>query len=155
MVTGPRRLAEPTREESLRLLARARMGRIVFTHQALPAIRPVNHLLDDGHVIIRSHLGAALVTAAGSATGVVVAYEADAIDSDDHLGWSVVVTGTAHLVRDPGEVARYQQQLARGRRAGRAAPVPAAPAGGSCSASVTQVKTSASNLDNAMKSNCQ
>ena len=82
-----------------------------FTQQALPAIRPVNHLLDDGHVIIRSRLGAALVTAAGSATGVVVAYEADAIDPDGHLGWSVVVTGTAHLVRDPGEVARYQQQL--------------------------------------------
>jgi hypothetical protein len=87
------------------------MGRVVFTHQALPAIRVVNHLLDDGHVIIRSHLGTALTVAAGFAAGVVVAYEADAIDPGDHLGWSVVVTGTARLVRDPGEAARYKQQL--------------------------------------------
>ena len=111
MVARPRRLTELTRGESVRLLASAGMGRVVFTHQALPAIRVVNHLLDDGHVIIRSHLGTALTVAAGFAAGVVVAYEADAIDPGDHLGWSVVVTGTARLVRDPGEAARYKQQL--------------------------------------------
>jgi hypothetical protein len=42
---------------------------------------------------------------------VVVAYEADVIDPVEHLGWSVVVTGTARLIRDPAEVARYQQVL--------------------------------------------
>lgn len=46
MVTGPRRLAEPTREESRRLLARAGMDRILFTYQALPAIRPVSRVLE-------------------------------------------------------------------------------------------------------------
>ena len=43
--------------------------------------------------------------------GVVVAYEADAIDPDTHLGWSVVVTGYAHLVTDADELARYRALL--------------------------------------------
>jgi hypothetical protein len=51
------------------------------------------------------------VPTAGAAPGIVVAYEADAIDPASHLGWSVVITGTAHLVRDTDEVARYQPQL--------------------------------------------
>lgn len=108
--TASRRvLRELTREEAFRLLGSVSLGRVVFTDQALPAIRPVNHLVDDGHVIIRSHTGAALVTAAER--GVVVAYEADAIDPDEHVGWSVVVTGVARLVRDPAAAARYEQRL--------------------------------------------
>lgn len=107
--TSRRALRELGREESLRLLGSVSLGRVVFTHRALPAIRPVNHLLDDGRVIIRSHSGAAIVTAAEQ--GVVVAYEADTIDPDEHVGWSVVVTGVARMVRDPAAVARYEQQL--------------------------------------------
>jgi hypothetical protein len=42
---------------------------------------------------------------------VVVAYEADSIDPDTHLGWSVVVTGYAGLVTDPRRLARYQEML--------------------------------------------
>lgn len=41
----------------------------------------------------------------------MVAYEADTIDPDSHLGWSVVVTGVAQLVREPEQVARYQRML--------------------------------------------
>lgn len=59
---------------------------MVFTQHALPAIRVVNHLVDGEDVIIRSHAGAAVVTAAGAADGLVVAYEADWVTADDHLG---------------------------------------------------------------------
>ena len=111
MSVGQRHSTELTRGESLRLLASVSFGRLVFTLQALPAIRPVNHLLDDGDVIIRTHLGAPVVAAAGTAPGVVVAYEADEIDPSEHLGWSVIVTGRAHLVHDPQQVARYEQTL--------------------------------------------
>lgn len=52
-----------------------------------------------------------MVAAAGTAPGVVVAYEADEIDPGEHLGWSVIVTGRAYLVRDPQQVARYEQML--------------------------------------------
>lgn len=106
---GRRALRELTGEEALRRLGSLSLGRVVFTDRALPAIRPVNHIVDDGQVIIRSHTGAALLSAAER--GVVVAYEADRFDPDEHVGWSVVVTGVARLVRDPAAVARYRELL--------------------------------------------
>ncbi|MFC8348497.1 pyridoxamine 5'-phosphate oxidase family protein [Streptomyces sp. NPDC057280] len=99
--------------EALRLLAGVPLGRVVFTRHALPQIRPVNHVVDGGDIVIRTHEGAALTSHTGQADGqgVVVAYEADLIDPDTHLGWSVVVTGYAHLVTDPRELARYRAML--------------------------------------------
>jgi hypothetical protein len=110
MVTGTRQLESLSREESLRLLGSASLGRVVFTRSALPAIRPVNHIVDGDKIIIRTHLGA-VIAAAVDGTGTVVAYEADMIDPDDHLGWSVIVVGRASRVTDPGEINRYQQAL--------------------------------------------
>lgn len=109
----PRRTVEIDGAEALRLLGSVPMGRIAFTRQALPTIRPVNHIVDDGHIVIRTHEGAALTsrTLQADGPGVVVAYEADAIDPDTHLGWSVVVTGYAHLVTNTLELARYQELL--------------------------------------------
>jgi hypothetical protein len=106
---GPRRLVELPPDEAIRLLGSVSYGRIVFTNRALPAIRPVNHLVDRGDVIIRTHLGAAVMTAATE--GMVVAYEADAIDPDTRVGWSVVVTGIARVVAEPVQAARYQHLL--------------------------------------------
>ncbi|MET8765684.1 pyridoxamine 5'-phosphate oxidase family protein [Streptomyces sp. NPDC004658] len=110
---GPRRSVELDSDEALRLLGGVSFGRIVFTRHALPTVRPVNHVLDNGDIVIRTHEGAALTARVGQAggQGVVVAYEADAIDPDTHLGWSVVVTGYAHLVTDAEELARYQALL--------------------------------------------
>ncbi len=102
-------LVELGRAEALGVLGGAGFGRVVFTRGALPAIRPVNHALIDGKLVIRTHEGAALTGAAGA--GVVVAYEADVIDPDTHLGWSVVVTGFARLVRDPDTLARCKALL--------------------------------------------
>ncbi|MFI0539351.1 pyridoxamine 5'-phosphate oxidase family protein [Streptomyces sp. WSLK1-3] len=109
----PRRSIGIDSAEALRLLGSVSVGRIVFTQHALPTIRPVNHVLADGDIVIRTHAGAALTSRTRQAPqqGVVVAYEADAIDPDTHLGWSVVVTGYAQLVTDPDELARYQALL--------------------------------------------
>ena len=74
---GAQRLADA---EALRLLASVSYGRVVFTLKSLPAIRPVNHLLDDGRIIIRTRLTSAISAAMRSSDGVVVAYEADSID---------------------------------------------------------------------------
>ncbi|MFI6359773.1 pyridoxamine 5'-phosphate oxidase family protein [Streptomyces sp. NPDC050743] len=111
---GPRRSIELDSDEALRLLGSVSFGRIVFTRHALPTVRPVNHVvLDNGDIVIRTHEGAALTARAGQADGqgVVVAYEADVIDPDTHLGWSVVVTGYAHLVTDSEELTRYEALL--------------------------------------------
>ncbi|GHF54878.1 pyridoxamine 5'-phosphate oxidase family protein [Streptomyces griseosporeus] len=110
---GPRRTVALGSAEALRLLGSVSFGRLVFTRQALPTIRPVNHVLDGGDIVIRTHDGGALTTRArqAGAQGVVVAYEADAIDPDTHLGWSVVVTGYARLVTDPADLAHCRALL--------------------------------------------
>ncbi|MFR9725541.1 pyridoxamine 5'-phosphate oxidase family protein [Streptomyces sp. MS19] len=112
-VSRPRRSIALDSAEALRLLGSVSLGRIVFTRYALPTIRPVNHVLDGGDVVIRTHEGAAMTsrTRQAGGPGVVVAYEADAIDPVTHLGWSVVVTGYAHLVTDTDELARYRRLL--------------------------------------------
>ena len=85
---------ELSRAEAMRLLASVDYGRVVFTLKALPAIRPVNHLVDDGRIIIRTRLTTTISTVVGSArSGVVVAYEADNFDPQSRAGWSVVATG--------------------------------------------------------------
>ncbi|MFI6409925.1 pyridoxamine 5'-phosphate oxidase family protein [Streptomyces sp. NPDC050548] len=103
-------MVELGRDEALKLLAEAPLGRVVFSHQALPAIRPVNHLVEaNGDIVIRTHTGSALLGRA--ALSGVVAYEADDLDPATRTGWSVVVTGTASRVSDPAELARYQAAL--------------------------------------------
>ena len=105
-----RQAVELTATESWRLLSGVSLGRIVFTQHAMPAIRPVNHVVDDEMIIIRSHLGAAIVGRVTS-DGAVVCYEADDIDPARHTGWSVIVTGMARLISDPAAVSRYKQLL--------------------------------------------
>lgn len=95
----------------MRLLASVPIGRVVFTQRALPAVRPVNHMVDGNDIIIRSHPGAAIVFAADQGAGVVVAYEADQISPVTRTGWTVIVTGTARLVHDAADAARYESLL--------------------------------------------
>jgi pyridoxamine 5'-phosphate oxidase-like protein len=121
---------ELTAGECWQLLASVPIGRVVFTHRAMPAIRPVNHLVEGRTIIIRTHLGAAIASRAatplaeastagtaasagarGEEPGSVVCYEADQIDPVRHTGWSVIVTGLARLVTDPGAIARYADTL--------------------------------------------
>jgi hypothetical protein len=109
-VNGQRELAELPRDEALRLLGSVPFGRVVFTARAMPAIRPVNHLVDGGSIIIRTSLGSALSTDVDG-TGTVVAYEADHIDPGTRQGWSVVVIGRAALVTDGPQHLLYQQAL--------------------------------------------
>ncbi|MBO0770153.1 MAG: pyridoxamine 5'-phosphate oxidase family protein [Actinobacteria bacterium] len=111
MDDGPRQMRELSRAEAMRRLGSVPVGRVVFTRHALPAVRPVNHLVDGGQVIISSHEGSAIVTAARAGMGTVVAYEADEIDPACRTGWSVVVTGLARLVGERERVARYQDLL--------------------------------------------
>src|SRR5437667_22837 len=58
-VTTERELAELPKDEALRLLGSVPFGRVVFTARALPAVRPVNHLVDGNRIIIRTSPGAA------------------------------------------------------------------------------------------------
>lgn len=109
-MVAPRQALELIPAECWQLLRGTSVGRVVFTMKALPAIRPVNHLVDGPLIVIRSHLGSA-ITGHASGDGAVVCFEADEIDPARHIGWSVVATGIARLVRDPGSADRFKEAL--------------------------------------------
>jgi nitroimidazol reductase NimA-like FMN-containing flavoprotein (pyridoxamine 5'-phosphate oxidase superfamily) len=111
MNEGDRQMRPMSRQQALDKLANAELGRVVFTQHAMPAIRPVNHVLLDGRVVIRSHDDSAITARADHGRGSVVVYEADEIDPRTRTGWSVTVTGLARLVEDPALIARYQEIL--------------------------------------------
>ena len=92
-----RSLEALSRRESIELLSRQVVGRVVFTHSALPAVVPVTFAIRDDAVMIRTAQGTRLAAAADRG---VLAFEADEIDPVARTGWSVVVTGVAELVTD-------------------------------------------------------
>jgi nitroimidazol reductase NimA-like FMN-containing flavoprotein (pyridoxamine 5'-phosphate oxidase superfamily) len=110
-IAPARQAIELTEGECWRLLASVSIGRVVFTQRAMPAIRPVNHVIDGRTIFIRTHLGAAIAARAsdarGEPRGSVVCYEADDLDPARRAGWSVIVTGMARLVTDPAAASRY------------------------------------------------
>jgi hypothetical protein len=113
LIARPRQAIELTESECWQLLSSVSIGRVVFTHRAMPAIRPVNHFIDGRRIIIRTHNGAAIASRTletngqGKRPGSVVCYEADDLDPVRHTGWSVIATGLAHLVTGPDDIARY------------------------------------------------
>lgn len=94
-----------TEEECRELLGKVPLGRIVFTDRALPAVQPVNFVLSQGNVIIRTTAGSKLAAAARNA---VVAFEVDQFDADACKGWSVVVVGHSHVASEDGELSQLR-----------------------------------------------
>jgi len=94
-------LAMLDRQECLELLQRVRVGRLVFTEGALPAVQPVNFRLFRDNVVIRVAGGVKLEAAARN---FVVAFQADELDPDLRTGWSVTVVGHAQRITDVDEL---------------------------------------------------
>lgn len=92
-----------TQAESLELLGTQRVGRLVYTRRALPAVTPVNFVLRDGAVWIWT---ASASSMAQAVRGAVVGFEVDRIDEVTRTGWSVVVLGVAELVVAGAQVER-------------------------------------------------
>ncbi|MFI7613533.1 pyridoxamine 5'-phosphate oxidase family protein [Nonomuraea terrae] len=104
----PRALTELSREESLRLLGNVGLGRIVFISRAMPAIRLVTHVMHDGHIVARTGYEPEIEAVLRPRGTSMVVYQADMVDPATHLGWNVMVTGTAALVPDDGAFAGRQ-----------------------------------------------
>ncbi len=83
------------RRQCLDRLAQVRVGRLVFTEDALPAIQPVNFRVWREDVVIRVAGGPKLQAATANQ---VVAFEADVLDADLRNGWSVTVVGHAEPI---------------------------------------------------------
>jgi nitroimidazol reductase NimA-like FMN-containing flavoprotein (pyridoxamine 5'-phosphate oxidase superfamily) len=90
------------RHDCLGLLAGATIGRLGLCIGALPVVLPVNFVLTDAGIVIRTQPGTKLDAATANA---VVAFEVDDFDPMYHAGWSVAVTGVAREITDPAELA--------------------------------------------------
>ena len=94
-----------SREQCLRLMATAPVGRIIYTRHAMPAVELVNFTIDAGDVVIRTGASGKLTAAID---GAVVAFEADEFDPVSRTGWSVTAVGHAREVTDPADIDRLR-----------------------------------------------
>lgn len=94
-MTKGQELETLNRRQCLDLLQAVRVGRLVFTEDALPAVQPVNFRLWHDDVVIRVAGGPKLAAATDNQ---VVAFEADELDADLRTGWSVTVVGHAEPI---------------------------------------------------------
>lgn len=95
------RLEVLDRQQCLELLHTVRVGRLVFTEGALPAVQPVNFRMHRGNVVFRVAGGEKLAAATSNS---VVAFEADELDNDLRTGWSVTVVGRASRIVDVADL---------------------------------------------------
>lgn len=91
-------------DDCLDRLRRTHLGRIAFVSAGEAVILPVNHALDGDMVVFRTKPGSKMDVAVASGN---VAYEIDGYDDTTQRGWSVLVKGTAEMVYEPTETARY------------------------------------------------
>ncbi len=105
------------RRQCLDLLQQVRVGRLVFTEDALPAVQPVNFRLWHDDIVIRVAGGPKLDAATDNR---VVAFEADELDPDLRTGWSVTVVGHAQRITDVDDLVQvsgtFVEPWVEGRR---------------------------------------
>ena len=89
------RLAIVSPAECLRLLGSVPLGRLVYTYGGLPAVRLVNFVVDGDTIVFSTGQGEKLRAAE---RGDVVAFEADDVDPERHLGWTVTAVGHLSIV---------------------------------------------------------
>jgi hypothetical protein len=94
-----------SRQECLDLLGSVRIGRLVYTRQALPAVEPVSFAVCGNDIVILADPNGQL---AAAVRGDVVAFEADALDVTAQSGWSVTVIGHSRAAREPEDVSRLR-----------------------------------------------
>lgn len=86
--------------ECIDLLTRARVGRCAFCTPQGPVIVPVNHVVHDDAVIIRTSPYSQLGLLGGSGR---LAFEVDGVDPATRSGWSVVAAGPCQRVDSQAE----------------------------------------------------
>ncbi|MEV4058459.1 pyridoxamine 5'-phosphate oxidase family protein [Amycolatopsis sp. NPDC049688] len=80
------------RQQCLALLRTASLGRVIFTHRAMPAVRPVRFTVVEDAVVFAVPAGSPLYAGARDA---VVAFEVDEFAADTGAGWYVSLLGRA------------------------------------------------------------
>lgn len=102
-----RHLAAISENECWQLFASRPWGRLAVIVEDHPEVFPVDHLVADRTLLVRTERGAKL----RSAVGARVAFQLDAVD-EDRLGWSVLAVGYAEEVDDPRAVGVTPEEAA-------------------------------------------
>jgi nitroimidazol reductase NimA-like FMN-containing flavoprotein (pyridoxamine 5'-phosphate oxidase superfamily) len=92
----------------VRLFASVPLGRLVYTHGGLPAVRLVNFVVDEDTIVFSTGQGDKFRAAE---RGDVVAFEADEVDAERHVGWTVTAIGHLSVVT-VDEAAELRRTLA-------------------------------------------
>lgn len=90
-------------QECLKLLRQVSVGRLAVWLDDGPGIFPVNYTVDHGTVIFRTGTGTKLDAALA---GFPVAMEADGVNPETGVAWSVVIRGKAELLTTTDDVLR-------------------------------------------------
>lgn len=88
-------------EECRALIRPGGVGRVVFVERRGPVALPVNFRTLDDDVVFRAAPSDSLVSAMGQGP---ISFEVDHIDEALAEGWSVLLSGQAHVVVDPAEL---------------------------------------------------
>lgn len=91
-----------SREECLRLLPTATIARIAYCSDGEVHVLPVNAVLYQDEVVVRTTYGGKLAAATAGATMTV---EADEVDAATRTAWVVNVVGRSRLIEDLDDLA--------------------------------------------------
>jgi nitroimidazol reductase NimA-like FMN-containing flavoprotein (pyridoxamine 5'-phosphate oxidase superfamily) len=100
-------ITEPRGYECWALLRTAQVGRLALICAGHPEILPVNYLVDQGSLVVRTGEGSLFGNLTASGTGIEVALEVDGVQPEggpaigDLRAWSVVVRGYARRITGP------------------------------------------------------
>lgn len=92
---------ELTYGECLDLLRSRQVGRVAFCTPIGPTIVPVNFVVVDDAIVVRTTPYSALGSHGRSSR---LAFEVDAVDHAERAGWSVVATGHGEMVEDREQI---------------------------------------------------
>jgi len=94
MQPGTSQLLDLTADECWTLAGTVPVGRLAWCGPQGPTVVPVNFLVSEGRVHVRT---AAYSAQARECDDSQVAFEVDQLDADSRTGWSVLLRGQAHL----------------------------------------------------------
>lgn len=92
-----------TTGEGMALLRSVPTGRLVYTDNALPAVRPVTFAAPDADIVIPTGQNPWF----HRFDGVVLGFEAGIVDPATRTGWTVLVIGRSRLVVGAGALAGF------------------------------------------------
>lgn len=92
-------------QECQRLLGLNDLGRLAWSAGTELMVVPVNYIVDDGDVVLRTDPWGPI---AQTAVGTSAAFQADDLHRDGHIGWTVLAQVNVRLVEDPAEHRRLQ-----------------------------------------------